>query len=210
MSTRPQIDHIVYGTHDLEQGIQAIEGLTGVRAEFGGAHESFGTHNALMSLGSSIYLEIIAPDLSQPKPQTPRPFGIDDLKQPGLVGWVAHTNDIEAQVAASIADGYNPGDVVVASRTKPDGGSVSWKLTVGDPLFTGGAVPFLIDWRDADSPALSTPKGCEFLSLEIYSSEADHVNNCLKALQLDIRAQPSERFELSAEIMTPKGKVKLS
>ena len=84
-----KVDHLVYGTPDLNRGIEEIEKLLGVRATPGGKHPGRGTHNALLGLGPTTYLEIIAPDPEQPQPKTPRPFGLDGLKQPGLIAWAA-------------------------------------------------------------------------------------------------------------------------
>ena len=63
------IDHLVYTSLNLEAGMDKIEQLLGVRPEPGGQHPDFGTHNALLSLGSSTYLEIISPDPSLKSPK---------------------------------------------------------------------------------------------------------------------------------------------
>ena len=51
----------------------------------GGSHPGLGTHNALLSLGDESYLEIIAPDPTQPKPDHPRIFGLDEGWPDGLL-----------------------------------------------------------------------------------------------------------------------------
>ena len=57
-----EIDHIVYCVPDLENGIDYIEELLGIRPVFGGRHLSNGTKNALLNLGDNCYLEILAVD----------------------------------------------------------------------------------------------------------------------------------------------------
>ncbi len=47
-----EIDHLVFATPDLAQGVDEIEALTGVRASIGGQHALWGTHNRLLALGN--------------------------------------------------------------------------------------------------------------------------------------------------------------
>ena len=83
-------DHFAVACQDLEEGVRYVESLTGVRAAPGGPHPGIGTHNALLSLGSDVYLEIIAADPEQDEPTSPRPFGIDDHPAPRLAAFAIH------------------------------------------------------------------------------------------------------------------------
>lgn len=80
------LDHLVYATPDLEESVRQLGKLTGVRPVEGGPHPGLGTRNHLLGLGELRYLEIIGPDPEQPEPEGPRPFGIDELTEPRLVG----------------------------------------------------------------------------------------------------------------------------
>src|SRR5215813_4529361 len=95
-SVRPAavaVDHLLLGVSDLDRGIDWVEQRTGVRAAKGGVHPGQGTRNALLSLGSGHYLEIIAPDPAQ----SAYNFQIDirQLVQPRLINFAVSTVDID-------------------------------------------------------------------------------------------------------------------
>ena len=75
-----------------------------------------GTRNALLSLGPGTYLEIIGPDPEQPTPAQPRPFGIDDLKEPRLVTWAAKGKELEQFASEAGRGGVKLGEAGKASR----------------------------------------------------------------------------------------------
>ena len=135
-SSRPQaaeflarVDHLVYATPDLDVGIDTIEKLLGIRATLGGQHFGKGTRNALIALGSSTYLEIVGPDALQPKPETRRWFGIDDLPVPKLVAWAAKGNDLTRLVTEAADQGVDLGGVKSGSRRRLDGLLLTWQFT---------------------------------------------------------------------------------
>lgn len=147
------LDHLVYTTPVLEESVRLLTKQTGVRPVDGGPHEDLGTRNYLLGLGELRYLEIIGPDLDQPEPERPRPFGIDDLTEPRLAAWAVRAADIEARVARSRAQGYDPGPIEPLSRRTPEGDVLRWRLTFPyDPV-----VPFLIDWGRTPHPARRLP-----------------------------------------------------
>ena len=96
-----QIDHLVYGTRNLEQSVDELEQLLGVRATFGGSHPGWGTKNYLLALGPESYLEIIGPDEEQDI--TPTLFGLDKLTSPGLITWAMKSDDLEGVRTKMIA-----------------------------------------------------------------------------------------------------------
>jgi hypothetical protein len=87
------LDHIILGCNDLDAGVEYVYRRTGVRAAAGGVHPGAGTKNALLSLGTLRYMEIIAPDPMQPASTDPRQ--VASLKNPALVGWALHRHDVK-------------------------------------------------------------------------------------------------------------------
>lgn len=204
------IDHLVYAVPDLEAGVNEMERLLGVRAAPGGKHTGRGTHNALLSLGLGVYLEIIGPDPDQSDPDQPRAFGIDTLHEPRLFTWPVRVHDIEVRAQASRNAGYDPGIVLPMSRTLQDGTILRWKLTWCEHMPGEGLVPFLIQWDTADHPSRTAPAGCSLLDLEAEHPHPEAIQPMLEALGVDIQVSEGGRPALLATIECPRGTVVLS
>ena len=202
-------DHFAVACQDLEEGVRYVESLTGVRAAPGGPHPGIGTHNALLSLGSDVYLEIIAADPEQEEPASPRPFGIDDHPGPRLAAFAIHPGAEETidSVADTIrSHGTDPGPVMSMSRVKPDGEEISWRLTRANRV---GLVPFVIDWGATPNPATVTPGGCSLVAAE--GSDPDPSG--IRALHHDLgRNSTISDGPTAIQIVleTPNGTVSLS
>ena len=205
-----QLDHLVYGVPDLEQGINDLEKLLGVRAIFGGQHKGIGTHNALLALSKNSYLEIIAPDpLQQPFGKSMW-FGVHNLSQPKLLTYAIKSNNISEQLDQARQLGFQLGDVQKGSRDKPDGTRLSWQLTNPSELIEGGVVPILIDWGDSAHPAESITAICELINLEATHPHAEDLNQKLNAMNVWMKCSQGEEKKLTATLNTPKGIVTLS
>lgn len=102
-----QLDHLTVIAPTLSDGVAHVRACIGIDVPFGQRHGYMGTHNHLLQLGGTVYLEIVALDPDGVPPPRARWFGLDN--QPAvradwdagrrLRGWVARTNSIDAVLA---------------------------------------------------------------------------------------------------------------
>ena len=204
-----QIDHLVYATPDLQLGVTAIQKLLGVRATAGGQHPGLGTRNALVALGPTSYLEIIGPDPDQPKPAGPRRFGIDDLKAPRLLTWVAKSNQLDAIETLAKGRGVPLGSVIPGSRKRPDGVVLSWRYTDPTIVAADRIVPYFIDWGSSPHPSTTAAKGAMLVQLRAAHPDPERVQKMLDALGLGLHVDKGPVPALIATIDSNRGRVEL-
>lgn len=203
-----QIDHLLYGTRSLTDGIRYICELTGVQPVMGGSHPGLGTHNALIGLGNNIYLEIIAPD---PEQSVERVWmDLDKLEQPQLFRWAATTQNAEKVRQAGLTAGFDIGEVKAGSRYKPDGSLLEWTLSDPNVNLANGPIPFFIYWGTSGNPSPNLPHGCILESFKAFHPDPVEVRKKLSALHLDLQVEQDTGIQLKAEINTPNGKVTLT
>lgn len=202
------IDHLVVTAPTLEAGAAYVGEALGVSPQAGGQHPSMGTHNLLVRLGDSMYLEVIAPDPSAPAPTRPRWFALDALgpdAAPSLAAWVARTADIHSTVAGC---SESLGEIERMTR-----GTLAWLITIaadGSPLLHGIA-PALIEWETDTHPAAKLrDQGLSLARLELFHPESARVDRLLESLGLEgpVSILPSagnSRPRLAAHINTPMG-----
>ena len=205
----PQIDHLVFGTPDLNVGIDTIEKLAGVRAAPGGQHPGQGTRNALIALGADTYLEILGPDREQPAPDRPRRFGLDDLIAPRLVAWAAKGDDLTRVSRAAVANGIRLGEVAAGSRQTPTGVLLTWSFTNPNAKVADGIVPFFINWGQTPHPARTAPSGASLIALRAEHPDPDSVTRMLGQLGLELSVTKGPRAALIATLQSPRGRVEL-
>jgi Glyoxalase-like domain len=204
-----QVDHIVYATPDLQLGIDTAQRLFGVRATPGGQHPGQGTRNALIALGPASYLEIIGPDPAQPRPSGGRRFGIDDLKTPRLLTWVAKGKLLAQFAADAKAHGIALGAVLPGSRKRPDGVVLKWAYTDPRVVLADRLVPYLIDWGASPHPSATAAKGVTLVGLRAEHPDAANVQQMLRALGLDLVVTTGPKPTLIATFESPHGRVQL-
>lgn len=206
------LDHLLLGVSDLDQGIAWLENRTGVKAVIGGTHPGGGTRNALISLSSKQYLEIIAPDPAQSSYN----FHIDvrTLKEPRLITWAASTSDIEELAKTLLKYELEIFGPRAGSRARSDGKLLKWntvgvKNSLGQPPVE--PIPFFIQWAaDSLHPSQDSPKGCELQSFEIEHPDASGVTDLLNKLGIDAKIVKAENVALKTTLKTPKGLVRLA
>ncbi len=209
-SLPPNIDHLVFTAPTLEQGMDRIESLLGVRPVIGGRHPQYGTHNALLSLGDSTYLEIIAPDPDLPAPARGRLLEDSYNQPPKLTTWVLRSAQIARLQSHAYQNGLTLGGVEEGHRRKPDGTIIRWKLSDPYAFPHGGTIPFLISWGNTPHPAQAVPAGGELIEVSVEHPDPETVSNALNILgcgQISVAARDTPKVK--ARIRTTKGIVTL-
>jgi hypothetical protein len=202
-----RLDHLVVGVADIEAGMDAFERLTGVRPVFGGEHPNLGTHNALVSLGDGLYLELIAP---RPDAELSPVFAfLAELDGLTPVMWAVATVDIDATVARIGAAGLAIGPPMPGSRRQADGTLLEWRVA-GMAAPDDSSVPFLIEWgADAAHPSATSPSGCELLAFEVRDPDPERARALVGLLGLGVGVHRGERPSLAVELRSPRGDVSL-
>lgn len=192
----PVFDHFLLYCDDLNEAIDKIENLTGVKPVIGGKHAGKGTHNAVVSLANSngdgsthfppIYLELIAKDPDQTEFKNKEPtFSFtkhSSLKgkilhwaavtpQGQLYDWVDEVNGNAAWISRGWPELKEPFRM---ERKTPDDQTINWILSLPAsrrPLPGNGLLPFLLDWQhtidQGNHPGQTSPKGIVLKSVTL-------------------------------------------
>ena len=199
-----RLDHLVVVAASLEAGARFVEQALGIAPGPGRRHPHMGTHNLLLSLGPSVYLEVAAIDPQAAPIARPRWFGLDDLtatSAPRLAAWVADTNDIQSVASPE------RGEVETMRR---EGRTWQMTVTADGRLPLSGAAPVLIQRSGGAHPAAALPEsGLRLRALRICHPAATEVRTLLSNMGLSTQASVSVAFgstcSLVADIDTPSG-----
>ena len=207
------LDHVTLGTSSLAAGVAALRDALGIEMPHGGKHPDMSTHNRVVNVGDSRFLELIAVDPDAPAVPHPRWFGLDDpavvariATAPRGVGWVVRTDDLDAAIAAS--------PVELGEARRMSRGERTWRLTVpaAGAMPYDGLVPAFIEWSPGPHPST----GMQFLgptleAIEIRHPEADALRGVLQRLGvLDLvgTLEPAPNASLAFRFRLPDGSVR--
>jgi hypothetical protein len=205
-----QVDHLTIVAPNLAEGVAHVRDCLGLDVPFGQRHLYMGTHNHLLQLGDTVYLEIVALDPDGLAPDRRRWFGLDDPRQVRadwdegrrLKGWVARTDAMDAVLAGREAIFGRkvplPADAPAFDFAIPDDGSL--------PL--SGAAPSIIDRRGKPrSMATIADLGARLRSFTLEHPDPDTIRTLYRALAADrppdVVQGPKLRYR--ARIETPSG-----
>lgn len=195
-----RLDHLAVTATDLDAGCAAVAAALGVVPVPGGQHPHMATHNRLVGMGD-IYLEVIAPDPSVPRPPHPRWFRMDERQGTGLTNWICAVDDLDAALAVA-----PPGTGVATPLAR---GPYRWRFAVPPDgrLPMDDAHPALIEWQGDRHPAQALPdSGVRLRRLTVRHPQAGALRAALAALR-DPRVVVEEGpLRLQAEFDTPSGR----
>ena len=140
-------DHLTVIAPSLAEGVDHVRDCLDLEIPPGGSHPEMGTHNHVLRLSDTRYLEIIAADPSAAPPSGPRWFGLGDPETVRadwaeglrLRAWVARSDDIDAVLADHAAQFGGK------TRVSRGGEHCEFSLCPDGGLPLGGVLPSVID-----------------------------------------------------------------
>lgn len=188
-----EIDHIVLANTNLAELIKYFTDASGISPAPGGAHPAWGTHNALVKLSATQYLELIAP---QPGKTGPWARQFKNFHEPTLAGWCVRAANLAQIANAAHAYGCRTRKMAGSRRTT-DGTLLEWELLFLSHPKLNPALPFFINWGDTPHPASTLEAGIALQSFSIATPGADELTELLAAVDITgvaIDEQPDTAF----------------
>jgi hypothetical protein len=161
-----------------------------------------------LSLGPSTYLEILGRDAAQGADALDAE--VASLAGSGLYHWAVGGADLERLARRAADAGLVGGALVPGGRVKPDGKRLDWLCWGLRDHGFGALVPFFIDWRDSEHPAVSAPRGGRIAGFEVHTPERDRLRAIFDVLELDIPVVAGEVPRLVATLESGRGRMTLA
>ena len=201
------LDHVAIAAEDLASAEAELTAAHGLTFQGGGQHMDMGTHNRLIGLGPSEYLELITPCPDIPAPSQPRWFDLDRFSgAPRSRSWVCAVTDLDA-VLAQIP--FPVGKVWNLGR-----GDLRWRMTIPEDgiLPFDGLFPALIEWQSGGHPATRLNEvGVRLEALALETPQAEALRAALVPLFADTRLSiaKADTPKISVTLATETGTVVL-
>ena len=176
------IDHITVISPSLAAGAAWVHRCLGVDPQPGGTHPRMGTHNLLLPLGATMFVEVIAIDPAAARPARPRWFELDRLSPddvPRLGCWVARSDDLRESLAAASED--------LGMEEPMSRGVLDWHISLpaDGSLPLGGTGPALIRWQTDVHPAQRLRDvGCRLVELRLLHPDPERLTALVTSLRL--------------------------
>jgi catechol 2,3-dioxygenase-like lactoylglutathione lyase family enzyme len=167
-----RLDHVIYGTSDLDAAQALVEEQLGLEVQPGGHHVGQGTHNRIVPLGNA-YLELLAID--DPEEAAASPVGtiLAELiaRGDGLIAYALTVDDVQATA-------QRLGTQIVTVRR----GELEGHLTGVEDALRTGYLPFF--GRSRGRPAEASGTNLDWIEV---SGDPQRLSEWLDGAELPIR-----------------------
>ena len=202
------IDHIVYAVPDLEEACKYLEWVLGVTPVFGGYHKTQGTKNALLNLGASCYLEILAIDDSNELIKDSRWMGVDFVNEARVARWAIKSDSL-LEDQQNLRH-YNPtmGEIFAGSRETPAGDLLEWEMIL--PLVNPAVelAPFMVNWSSSSvHPTEALSEVCALHSIEFGHENPKATQDLFESLNVDHDIKDANEAYITIQIEAKSGKI---
>jgi hypothetical protein len=202
-----QLDHVILAISDLGRGIEQLGELCGVLPVHGGKHPQTGTENALLSMGSGAYTEVLAPQEGVELAPEYQPLRAVPNLIP--VGWAVSTRNAGLTIQKLRTAGFEVSEPQAGSRQTPVGNVLRWQtFQVTAPKIA--SAPFFIEWDSATAhPSKTSPVGCPLKTLELRTPHDEELRGLLRLLALPGDVTRSETPGLAVTLEGTVGPTRL-
>ena len=209
MAENLRIDHVIFGTGDIDGAAALLEERHGLASVVGGRHEGRGTGNRIVPVGEA-YLElmgIVASDEAATHPFG-RWFGQQIADGDRFLMWCVATDDIES-VASRLGL-----EIEEWTRATPEGETLSWRLAGLEIANDEPEVPFFIQWtvpadmHPSNAPVAHRSAVRGFSELHLSGNE-QRVRRWLDDADLPVRYGTGPQGITGVTIATDEGEIAL-
>jgi hypothetical protein len=184
-----QIDHVLYGVHDLADAEKWFADSYGLRTIGGGTHPDWGTANLIIPVGGDQYVELIG--VVERSSEHPLARVLTSMVSAGdrPVAACLRPDDLDATARRLDLE------ITPATRTNPDGVTLTWRMA-GLPAALGtDRLPFFIEWPgrrgnpELDGIGDSAAAGIAWVE---FGGDPDRLHGWVGEDRPDIRTAPGD------------------